>query len=552
MSPRLRILAALLALLPLLDVAAAPLQDFLLDGTDILRKTTAGALLGVERDGVNLFLNIPYAAAPVGFLRFRPPERAPRWQGIRNAQTRGPACPQVLDAYDSSEDGDVIQSEDCLTLNVWTPKSAPAPLPVMVFIHGGSLFEGSAADSFYDGSELARRGKVVVVTLQYRLGTLGFLYLGRLGGPKYAQSGNTGILDQIAALRWIQQNIARFGGDPGNVTLFGESSGGASIRGLLVARPARGLFQKVIIQSGDTGPLVSYDKAAALADRFMKLAGVESFAELRTLPVQKLLKAQRHLFQDPSYHATFGLMNDGILFNGTIIEAIHADPTTAVPMLIGTNAQEMRYFIAMYGLPLDEQSPRAMEHNLVSFLGFDRLGRADEARVIVEHYRHGAPNDATAFETLLSDALFRLPSIRLAEQNSRRQPTYFFSFAYRSPAPGPTGLQYGAMHGIELPFVFHVTTPSSYAYVGPKGTWEHLADQVVATWSAFARTGNPNNPELPSWPKYDIDTRATMELNLRSCVLLDPLAEERAAWDKVPSTAFEDKQSIRLVELARD
>ncbi|MBS0420283.1 MAG: carboxylesterase family protein [Proteobacteria bacterium] len=552
MLSRLRIIAALLTLLRLQVAAAAAPQDFLLGGTDILREVTAGKLLGVERGGVDLFLNIPYAAAPVGSLRFRPPQSASPWQGVRNAQARGPACPQVLDAYDSSEDGDVIQCEDCLTLNVWTPQSATGPLPVMVFIHGGSLFEGSAADSFYEGSELARRGKVVVVTLQYRLGALGFAYLGRLGGPKYVQSGNNGILDQIAALAWIQHNIARFGGDPGNVTLFGESSGGASIRALLVAAGARGLFHKVIIQSGDTGPLLSVDKAAALAGQLMKLAAVKTVTELRNLPVAKLLAAQRRLFEDPRYHATFGLVNDGTLFKGPIVEAFHADPAAAVPMLIGTNAEEMRYFIAMYGLPLDEQSATAMAHNLVAFLGLDRVGKADEARAIVEHYRHGAPNDATAFETLLSDALLRLPSIRLAEENSRRQPTYFYSFAYRSPAPGPTGLAYGAMHGIELPFVFHVTTPLSYAYVGPKGTWERLADRVVAAWSAFARTGNPNNPELPSWPKYDSGTRATMELNQRSCVLLDPFAEERVAWDRVPSAVFEDEQSIRLAELVRD
>jgi para-nitrobenzyl esterase len=523
--------------------------DFPLDKAHVLRHISGGTIDGIALKNNTAFLNVPYAAPPLGPRRFRPPAPVIRWIGVRNARRRGPACPQILDTYDSSEDGEAIQSEDCLTLNVWTPTKATEPLPVMVFIHGGSFFEGSAADSFYDGSQLAQRGNVVVVTLQYRLGALGFLYLGDQGGSRYRQSGNTGLLDQIAALKWVRDNIANFSGDAHNVTLFGESSGGASIRALMVANAARGLFQKVIIESGDTGPVLSRQTAASFARRFMALAGVNSVAKLQQLSIAALLKTQKRFFDDVQLHATFGLTDDGMLFNGTVSSNVEADPSTAAPMLIGTNTEELRYFIAMYGSPIDQQPAEVLQRHLAAYLGFNRAGIGEQAEAIVKQYVASAPSYPIAVETVLSDAIFRVPSIRLAEANSQRKPTYFYSFAYRSPVRGPTGLEYGAMHGIELPFVFHVETPSAYAYVGPKGTWEGLADQLVSAWTSFARTGDPNNALMPHWPPYDVSTRATMELNLRSRVVLDPLGLERQAWDRIPSEFFESTDSIQLVDL---
>jgi para-nitrobenzyl esterase len=547
-----RLVAALiLAASAILQFAAAtPRQEFLVNGKEVIRGTAEGPIRGAEQPGLTAFLGIPFAAPPVGKLRFMAPAPVSQWRGIRDARHRGPACPQIIDAYDASEDGEAVQSEDCLTLNVWAPEQGAAHHPVMVFIHGGSLMEGSAADSFYDGAELARRGNVVVVTLQYRLGVLGFLYLNSQAAPgQSVPRSNAGIYDQIAALQWIQRNIASFSGDPGNVTLFGESSGGASIRALLVAKQARGLFHKVIIESGDTGPVVSVAKAKGMTTRYLGILGVRSVAQLQALPVDTLLKAQQQLFDAPDVHATFGLIDDGSLFNGTVIENVEKDPSTAVPMLIGSNTEELRYFIAMVGSPIDQQKPQILSRNVESFLAFKRAGLDGEGARVVERYRRDAPSDALAAETLLSDALLRIPSIRLAEQNSPRAPTYFYSFAYRSPIRGPSGLEYGAMHGIELPFVFHVTTPGADAYVGPRGTWEHLADQVVAAWSSFARTGNPNNDLLPPWPAYDAASRMTMELNIRSHVALDPMREERLAWEHVPSFCFEDGESIRLIDV---
>jgi para-nitrobenzyl esterase len=196
-------------------------QDFLNTGERVLVVTTDGPVVGLQGARVQSFLGIPYAAAPINELRFRPAAPPPKWTHPRDARVRGPACPQVLDLEDPAEDGDSNMSEDCLTINVWTPRAELKARPVMVFIHGGAFEEGSAADSWYDGSALADRGDVVIVSLQYRLGALGFLELGDVGGIRFADSGNLGLLDQIKALRWVQDNIGRFGGDPRNVTLFG-------------------------------------------------------------------------------------------------------------------------------------------------------------------------------------------------------------------------------------------------------------------------------------------------------------------------------------------
>jgi para-nitrobenzyl esterase len=541
--------ATMLLLLVCPGAYAARVQDFLLGGEDIVRQTDAGPVRGTARDGMQIFRAVAYAAPPVGARRFMAPGPVAPWKGVRDARHPGPVCPQIQEIYDTAEDGAAIQSEDCLTLNIWAPAKMAAPLPVMVFIHGGSLIEGSAADSGYDGTELARRGSVVVVTLQYRLGALGFLYLGGIGGERYARSGNNGILDQVAALGWVQRNIAAFGGDPHNVTLFGESSGGASIRGLMVMPAARELFHKVIIESGDTGPVIPIAQAAQLTSDFLRLAGVRGAGELQKLPVEALLRAQYQLFDDPSRHAILGLTVDGLVFRETVIEGVEKRAAASVPMLIGTNAEETRYFIALDAMPLDEQAPETLRRGLVTALELEPAGLAGEAQAIINRYLASGVPQPVAFETLLSDAIFRIPSIRLAEVNAARQPTYFYSFAYRSPTRGPTGLEYGAMHGIELPFVFHDETPASLTYVGPKGTWTHIADQVVAAWSHFARTGDPGNPLLPPWPRYETRTRAVMEFGPRSRVLLDPLAAERAAWDHIPSRLFEAGVVQRLDDI---
>ena len=528
-APRLhrRLAGQLLLIVSLIFASQLAAQDFLNAGPDVVVSTGYGPVVGFQEERVQIFRGIPYAAAPIRNLRFRRAIPPKSWARPRPARIRSAACPQVLDLDDSAEDGDSNMSEDCLTVNVWTPRADALRRPVMVFIHGGALEEGSAADSWYDGAVLADRGDVVVVTVQYRLGALGFLELGELGGPAFAESGNMGVLDQIEALRWVQKNIGRFGGDSNNVTLFGESAGGVSIRALLALPEARDLFHKVIIESG-TGAFIKKARATQIARTFMELAKVRTVAELDRISMEDVMRAQSKLFAQGYGSMPFGIVDDGVVFNRTPIQLISDDPRLSKPMLIGTNSEEMRYWSAMDAGDIDTQAEEPLRQRLINMYGPD-------ARDLIPVYRSDSNAYQEAISTLLGDAIFRIPSIRLAEINAKRAPTYMYLFTYRSQTKGPTGVEYGAMHGLEVAFVFHVDSAQAYTYVGPKGSWAHLSDQMVQAWTRFARSGDPNGPLLPFWPRYDTDQRATMEFGHRTDVVLDPYGAERKAWSAVPS-----------------
>jgi para-nitrobenzyl esterase len=516
-------------------------QDFLKSGTPVTVMTTGGPVVGLQAEHVQSFHGIPYAAPPINELRFRPAVPRVKWTHPRDARVSGAACAQALDLDDPAEDGDRNMSEDCLTVNVWTPGADTKARPVMVFIHGGALEEGSAEDSWYDGGILAARGDVVVVSLQYRLGAFGFLELGDVGGARFADSGNLGLLDQVEALRWVQQNAGRFGGDPRNVTLFGESAGGASIHGLLAVPAARDLFQKAIIESGDPGQFLSKKEAGAISSKFMALARVTTVKELQRLSVEDMLRAESELFTKGYGLATFGMVEDGRTFDRTPIETVAADRSLSKPLLIGTNSEEMRYWTALDGSPIDEQPRSALQARLLRTFG---PGAAN----ILSVYVSDGNSDSEAVTQLLGDIVFRMPSIRLAEINSDRQPTFVYLFTYRSLTKGPTGLEYGSMHGLELAFVFHVDSSMGYTYVGPKDSWTHLSDQMVDAWTRFARTGDPNGAALPTWPRYGTEQHATMEFGLRSDVALDPYGPERRAWQEISSQKFEQAEAVRFAD----
>lgn len=517
-------------------------QDFLLQGPAVIVKTADGLVEGRKQPGIVVFRGIPYAAAPVGSLRFRPPVAPKPWKAVRSAWTRSAACPQIRNRIDVMEDGEDLMDEDCLTVNVWTPAPDSAQRPVMVFIHGGGFVEGSAADTGYDGATLAARGDVVVVSLQYRLGIFGFLELGDLGGADYTQSGNVGILDQIAALRWVQRNAAAFGGDATNVTVFGESAGGASIFGLLATPQAKGLFHKAIIESGDPAQFQSRDRALKITHEVQDATHARSVADLQRMSTADLLRVQAKLFEkDVTELATFTMVNDGVVLAENPIEAVEHDPEKIIPLLIGTNAEEMRYSVAMEGSPIDRQPENTLRRYLQSLFGAPGAS-------LIEVYKKYSQTSEGAITTLIGDAIFRMPALRLAEVNAARKPTYVYLFTYRSPARGPTGLEYGAMHGLETAPVFHQDTPIGYAYVGPKGTWSVLSEQMMAAWTSFARSGSPDNSLLPPWPRYDANQRATMVLGTHSDVMLDPYKREREAWNDIPTRALQNVDVMALWE----
>jgi para-nitrobenzyl esterase len=487
--------------------------------------TESGAVRGESDAGVLVFRGIPYAAAPSGERRFVPPGPVPRWTGVREARDFIPACPQVVDR-DPTENNNSVMSEDCLGLNVWTPGTDGARRPVMVFIHGGAFIEGSARNSWYDGAALARRGDVVIVTLQYRLGALGFLELRQIGGEKFSASGNLGILDQVAALQWVKKNIAAFGGDPANVTLFGESVGATSAAILMTIPSARGLFHKAILES-NSGTRVGHDLAHAtdMAQAYMRAAAAKSVADLYRLKWQDLRDAQQRYFESAFGDSTFGPTWDGVVIAEPPLKTIQSGGAARIPILLGTNLDEVRYWTEIEELPLDQKPRSKLSEQVAAFAG-------SQAEEIVGTYVRLNPDYGAAVLQLETDALWRMAAIRMAEALCDRQPVYMYLFTYRSTAPYAN---FGAAHAMELPFVFGgIDALDAIAFTGRAPSRRQLMDRMQTAWLRFARTGNPAEAGPTSWPRYTLADRATMELGSASRIVNDPYPEQRKTWNGIP------------------
>lgn len=490
----------------------------------VLAETSQGEVLGESLGDVLAFRGIPYAAPPVGVRRFRPPASPAKWTGIRSALDMGPACPQLIDT-DPTENNDEVMSEDCLTLNIWTPKTDSGGRPVMLFIHGGAFVVGSSRNTYYDGSQLAARGDVVVVTINYRLGPWGFLDL-RAFGARYAESANLGLLDQVAALRWVRDNIENFGGNPANVTIFGESAGAASVGDLLSMPMAKGLFAKAILESGWPLRKKTY-RSQALARAYLKLAGVRSAADLGARSMADLLKAQKELFASTTDLGTFGPSVDGVTLKEEPFAVVAEGRGSRVPLMIGTTSEEMRYFSTAEDIGI-ERKPRAL---LLSQLRSAVGARAPE---VLSEYQRLYPRWGDAVVQIASDAFERLPSIQLAAAVSAYEPAYMYLLTYRSNS---TYKHFGSAHAMDLPFVFGtVSKPEVIVFTGRDPRRLELADRVMDMWAAFARSGDPTPPGGPKWLRYDAASRSTMELGPAIRLVSDPLGEQRRAWGGIVPT----------------
>lgn len=488
-------------------------------------KTVHGPVLGDTEGNVLVFRGIRFAKPPIGPLRFHPPVEQTSWTRVKPALDFAPACPQLV-SVDPTENNNSVMAEDCLAVNVWTPRADGRKRPVMVFIHGGAFIEGSARNTWYDGAYLAERGDIVVVTLQYRLGPLGFLELSEIAGKEYAQSGNLGILDQIAALEWVKQNIARFGGDAKNVTIFGESVGATSVGILMVAPAARALFNKAILES-NSAARVGHDlpRATELAKAFLKVAGVKSVEDLQQLSMLQIRNAEEKFFETVFGDSSFGPTWDGVVIPESAMKLILTGRAAVVPVLIGTNLDEVRYWSTIEDLPLESKPEPLLEKQVAAIAG-------PMAKDVIETYRNADSNYGDAVIHLETDLMFRMTSIRMAEAISDQQPTYMYLFTYRSTSPVT---KYDAAHSMEVPFVFGVTDQlDAIAFTGRDPHRETLMRQVQQAWINFARTGDPNHAGLPKWPKYDPIARATMELGVNCQVAKDPLSAQRAVWDGIP------------------
>ncbi|MBI1406976.1 MAG: carboxylesterase family protein [Caulobacter sp.] len=456
----------------------------------------AGAVRGEAGEGVDVYRGIPYAAPPTGRNRWRPPAPAPAWRGVRDATRFGPACVQPPSRPGGvyAEDLGAV-SEDCLSLNIWTPENASGA-PVMVWIHGGSLVAGASRSSLYDGQALARRG-IVVVTINYRLGVLGYLAHPDLSAESPdGVSGNYGLLDQIAALRWVRDNIAAFGGNPGNVTIAGESAGGLSVMYLMAAPPARGLFHKAIAESAymiSTPELKTarfgQAPAEAVGEQLASKLGVRGLARLRAMePFELTWKAAAAGF------APFGTV-DGKVLPRQLVEVFDAGEQAPVPLLAGFNSGEIRTlrFLA----PPPPGSPEAYVASIRQRYG----PLADE---FLRLYPASDMGESILAST--RDGIYGWTAERLVRRQTRLgQPAFLYLFDHGYPAADSAGLH--AFHASEIPYVFGVIdrTPAAWPKSPATPQEARLSSDMTDYWAAFVRDGAPGGEGASAWRPYGDD-----------------------------------------------
>jgi para-nitrobenzyl esterase len=493
----------------------------------VAAKTAQGTVEGfVTGSKTQVFLGIPYARPPRGELRFRPPQELFPWSKSREALAFGPVCPQIKNRLEPA--GWLAQDEDCLTINVWTPAADGAKRPVLVWIHGGGFFEGASSRPVYDGESFARRGDIVFVSMNYRVGVLGFLYLDGLD-RSLAGSGNLGFQDQIASLKWVKANIAAFGGDPDNVTIMGESAGSFSVTTLMTLPSAKGLFNKVIAESGV--PILNRTPGFAAREtaRFMELAGVDSIEELRALPVENVLKAQERLMNDASIGAErlFMPVLDGAVISRDPMQALMDGAGAGIPLLHGTTEDEFRFWI--YVEPLIVLASPDFLLNQAPELKAQLGGSKDR---IIEHYKKTRPSLSSGdiAMAIAGDMVFLIPHIRLAEAQAKHAKSYMYLFRWDSPVQDG---KYGSHHGLEVPFVFRTIYAENYQEFLGENPPLPLSEKMQDAWIAFVRTGNPGITGLPEWPVYDTTRRATMLLDSEPKLADDPQKDIRLIYKGV-------------------
>jgi para-nitrobenzyl esterase len=505
---------------------------------------TDGRVRGVRRDDLWSFSGIPYARAPEGALRWRPPQPPMQWEGVRDASSFGPIAPQAVAQAGITSPADPraedAQSEDCLTLNIWTPEVPESPTsgkgrgrPVMVWIHGGGFTSGSGSVFLYRGGQLARNGDVVVVTINYRLGALGFLGHRDLRDPD-GFIGNWGLHDQVAALRWVRDHIAVFGGDPDLVTIFGESAGGFSVAALMAVPSAAGLFRRAVVQSGGAH-VHSVAEAERVGDRLASVLGVPSCSRqsLSSVPSTELMAATEEIARrrpDPGLiPVPFLPVVDDVFLPQHPLTAMEAGAASSVELLIGTNRDEL----ALFGLGRPEMMATD-EAGLVRWASNSDPDVPTEELIEVYRAARAARSEAVDAHSLMvalgTDGVFRWPSLQLAAaQVAHGAPTFVYLFDWESPAFGGV---LGSCHALELPFVFGVVdVPAVQLFTGAGTEVEALSSQMQRAWLAFARSGDPAHADLESWPQWDPTVRTTMIFGEQTGAVDGPRDVELSVWE---------------------
>jgi para-nitrobenzyl esterase len=494
----------------------------------VIISTNKGKIQGIQEKEHQFFLGIPYAKPPIGELRFREPQFMDSWSEIKDATNFGPI------SFQNQVDNPPInqeQSEDCLYLNIWTPQADDKRRPVMFWIHGGGFLIGSSSRPRLNGSRLAVHGDVVVVSFNYRLGVLGFLNL--TGIPS-----NIGILDQIAALNWVHENIDKFGGNPNNITIFGESAGAMSIAILFTIPSAKGLFHKAIMESGAVNPRdFGAERAKEGAKELISKLKLEKeiINGLRDLSIRKIIRVQKKIcgtMLDPRINP-FRPFVDGTIIPEQPLDVIRKGKANYVPLIIGYNNEELGAISDVLN-----QANKIKRKVILRYIRAHIKKRnitKENLDKLIEIYKEqmelGYPNNHFKYwSAILSDSMFRIPIIRQLEAHSKHQKDiYSYIFHYESP-------KYGyALHTFELPFVFNTldTADMMEGAVELNKNTKQLSILMMDTWVNFARNGDPNNQNLPNWPPYDIKRRATMILAINPVVEYAPLDALRKVWNGI-------------------
>ncbi len=510
MSNNIRLIPVLLAAVFSVSLHAAPVR------------TDAGSVEGVLQDSVRAFKGIPFAAPPVGDLRWRAPQPVKRWSGVRPATAFAPACPQIQTGNAAMGFPVLPTSEDCLYLNVWSPVAPSSkPLPVMVWVYGGGFMGGATSFPGYSGEALAKKG-VIVVSVAYRLGALGFLAHQELSAESAARgSGTYGLMDLIAGLQWVKRNIAAFGGDPGKVTIFGESAGATAVSMLAASPKAAGLFHRAISESGGAfgAPRVGEEggqttPVLALAERrgaaLLAQLGVKRIADARRLPADTIVQSAG------SAPNVYWPVLDGDVLPDDPYVLYEARKYNDVPVLAGINSDEGALFVPVSDAKQHDASVRA---------GYGRF--ADE---ILAAYP--ATSDAQALRSardLFSDTIFGWPTWTWArlQTGTGGSKVFLYHFSHRAPRPGgrDTG-DVGALHGSEIAYVFQQPSPAWTA------ADRALSDRISTYWVNFAKSGDPNGPGSPSWPAYRANSPMLLNLDSEPRLMPIPGIERMAVLDR--------------------
>jgi len=491
-------------------------------------ETTAGKVRGTQQGQLCAFKGVPYGASTAGERRFMPPVRPQPWTGVRDALELGHRSPQLISSFHGfvppeleAMDRDEPMGEDCLVLNVWTPGLDHGhKRPVMVWLHGGGFTSGSGGFIIYDGARLAAKHDVVVITVNHRLTAVGYLYLAGVGGEHYASASNVGNLDIIAALEWVRDNAAAFGGDPGNVTIFGQSGGGGKVSSLMAMPAAKGLFHRAIVQSGAAVKGIPRDAATHTAEAFLARHDLkpDQVDRLRQMSTEQLLSVTEASRGPP--------LNFGPVVDGHTLPTDPFDPTAPalsaeVPLLIGTVESEVAFFPNQVLDPIDDAGLHAHVKQTVR--------NASDAQIdqIISAYRAGRPtaSNTDLYLIIASDATFRAGVLTEADRKAAqgKAAVYQYYFTWRSPVREG---KLRAFHTVEIPFVFD-NVDAAISMVGSAPDRYALADQMSSAWVAFARTGNPNHRGLPHWAPFDTKQRVMMVFNDECKALSDPHGSEQ-------------------------